>query len=72
MKYRNSAEVIPAELLEEIQDKSTTEYPQNSILDEMKGWIKDNFEVDNWKSADKNEFMNTLEKLTSLYDSLRV
>lgn len=41
MKYRNSAEVIPAELLEEIQDKSTTEYPQNSILDEIKGnrWI---------------------------------
>ena len=54
------------------QCEEVAEFPQNSILDEMKGWIKDNFEADNWKSADKNEFMNTLEKLTSLYDSLPV
>lgn len=44
----------------------------NSLLKEMKGWIKDVFVKNNWNYIDENKFDDTVKNLENLYDKLPV
>lgn len=44
----------------------------NSLLDEMKGWIKNNFEANDWKFIRKEEYEDTVSQLAMVYDDLPV
>lgn len=44
----------------------------NSLLQEMKGWIKDVFSKNGWKDIDEDKFICTVEKLEHLYEKLPV
>ena len=42
----------------------------NSLLDEMKGWIRDNLAENRWQILDEEEYARTAASLESVYDSL--
>ena len=44
----------------------------NSILDEMNGWVKSNFEANDWKFISKEEYEQTVSQLAMVYDHLPV
>ena len=44
----------------------------NSLLDEMNGWVKDNFEVNGWRYISKEEYKKIVSQLTIIYDNLPV
>lgn len=44
----------------------------NSLLEEMNGWVKNNFEDRTWKYISREEYEETVEKLAALYDKLPV
>ena len=44
----------------------------NSLLDEMNGWVKSNFEASGWKFISKNEYENIVSQLAMVYDNLPV
>lgn len=43
---------------------------ENSLLDEMQGWIFDNFEKDRWENIDRIQFETTLSNLKKYYVKL--
>ena len=43
---------------------------RNSLLDEMQGWIYDNFEKDEWQNIDKIQYETTLSNLKKYYHKL--
>lgn len=47
-------------------------FDNNSLLEEMKGWIQKSFIKDNWNLVDKNKFEETLNQLDKLYCKLPV
>lgn len=44
----------------------------NSLLDEMNGWVKNNFEANEWKYISKEDYEKTVSQLAMVYDSLPV
>lgn len=44
----------------------------NSLLEEMNGWVKRNLEDINWKYVSKEEYEKTVSKLAVIYDDLPV
>lgn len=44
----------------------------NSLLKEMKGWIKSDFLKNNWKYVDESRFGNLVDRLEKLYDKLPI
>ena len=48
------------------------EFWNNSLLKEMKSWIKDVFAKNNWKYIEEDNFNETVEILEKLYDKLPV
>lgn len=44
----------------------------NSLLDEMNGWVKSNFKANDWKFISKEEYENTVSQLAKVYDNLPV
>lgn len=48
------------------------EFWNNSLLNEMKGWIRDVFAKNSWKYIGEDKFNDTVEKLENLYDKLPV
>lgn len=44
----------------------------NSLLDEMNGWVKNNFEANDWKFISKEEYEKTVSQLAVIYDNLPV
>ena len=44
----------------------------NSLLDEMNGWVKSNFEANDWKFISKEEYEKTVSQLAMVYDNLPV
>lgn len=44
----------------------------NSLLDEMNGWVKSNFEANGWKFIRKAEYENVVSQLAMVYDNLPV
>lgn len=43
---------------------------KSSLLDEMQGWIYDNFEKDKWENIDKTQYEATLSNLKKYYHDL--
>lgn len=52
--------------------EAADEFWNNSLLSEIKGWIKDTLEGSGWKLIDKNRFNMTVEHLEKVYDKLPV
>lgn len=46
------------------------EFWENSLLDEINGWVKKNFEERNWNYITREEFEQTTANLRDLYDML--
>ena len=46
------------------------EFWNNSLLKEMKGWIRDVFAKNKWKYIEESKFENTIYNLEKLYDKL--
>ena len=44
----------------------------NSLLDEMNGWVKRVFEINAWKDVRKEEYEKTVSQLAGVYDNLPV
>ena len=44
----------------------------NSLLDEMNGWVRNNLEVNDWKYVTKEEYEETVSQLEMVYESLPV
>ena len=44
----------------------------NSLLDEMNGWVKENFENSDWKYVSKGEYEKVVTQLSMVYDKLPV
>lgn len=44
----------------------------NSLLDEMNGWVKSNFKANDWKFISKEEYEKTVSQLAKVYDNLPV
>ena len=44
----------------------------NSLLDEMNGWVKRNLEANDWKYISKEEYEKTVSQLVMVYDNLPV
>lgn len=44
----------------------------NSLLDEMNGWVKSNFEANDWRIISKEEYEKTVSQLATVYDNLPV
>ena len=44
----------------------------NSLLDEMKGWVKNSFEKECWNYISKEEYEEIVSKLENIYDKLPV
>ena len=42
----------------------------NSLLGEMRGWVKDNLEKSDWKYVGQDEFENVVSNLAEVYDKL--
>ena len=45
---------------------------KNSLLDEMNGWVKRNFEDNSWNYINKEEYEKTVSRLADIYDDLPV
>ena len=52
--------------------EETDVFWSNSLLDEMNGWVKDDFETNGWKHISKEEYEKTVSQLATVYDSLPV
>ena len=52
--------------------EATGEFWNNSLLAEMKGWIKDTLKNGGWKLVDENRFNVTVKRLEDVYDKLNV
>ena len=50
--------------------ESREEFWNNSLLKEMKGWIRDVFAKNKWKYIEESKFENTIYNLEKLYDKL--
>lgn len=48
------------------------DFRENSLLQEMKGWIRDTLEADGWTQVPKSIFEDTLKNLEAVYDTLPV
>lgn len=46
------------------------EFWNNSLLDEMNGWVKNNFKNTNWKYLGRDEYEKVTAQLADIYDSL--
>lgn len=46
------------------------EFWDNSLLTEMKGWVRDNLAADQWRILSEDEYTKTAKFLESIYDSL--
>lgn len=46
------------------------EFWDNSLLEEMKGWVKEELENNGWEITDKAEYLKTVELLENVYDYL--
>lgn len=44
----------------------------NSLLEEMNGWVKQNFEESNWEQISKSEYEEVVASLAAVYDQLPV
>lgn len=44
----------------------------NSLLDEMNGWVKSSFEANEWKHISKDEYDKIVSRLAVIYDNLPV
>lgn len=44
----------------------------NSLLDEMNGWVKNNFEKHQWKYIKKDAYEDTVSKLENIYQELPI
>ena len=44
----------------------------NSLLDEMNGWVKQNFEDSGWEQISREEYEKVIEQLAAVYDNLPV
>lgn len=47
-------------------------FRSNSLLEEMNGWVKNNFENNNWKYISKENYEIVVSKLASIYGELTV
>ena len=52
--------------------ENTELFWNNSLLDEMNGWVKSGFEANNWKYINKEEYEKTVSQLAMVYDDLPV
>lgn len=52
--------------------ESEGEFWNNSLLDEMNGWVKEQFEECDWKYISQEEFQKVVSELESLYGNLPV
>ncbi len=50
--------------------ETKVEFRDNSLLAEMKGWIRENLAKDGWNTVSRAEYANALERLEQGYDSL--
>lgn len=48
------------------------EFLNNSLLDEMNGWVKENFENNSWDYISKEEYEEIVSQLAKVYDKLPV
>lgn len=48
------------------------EFWDNSLLDEMNGWVRENFEKDNWKYIHQSEYEKIISHLAEVYHELPV
>ena len=53
-----------------VQCEKEVEFWDNSLLEEMKGWIRDNLANNNWKILDEEEYLKAVESLENIYDYL--
>lgn len=53
-----------------IKCQKEVEFWDNSLLEEMKGWIKENLANNEWKILNEQEYSRALEFLESVYDCL--
>lgn len=54
--------------LEKCEDE--LEFWENSLLEELEGWIKEKFESDEWKLLDRTKYQETVDKLQGVYNEL--
>lgn len=52
------------------QCEKQIEFWDNSLMDEMHGWIKEKFVQNRWDMVCENDFVNTCNQLEKLYDEL--
>lgn len=52
--------------------ENTDSFWNNSLLDEMNGWVKKNFEDSGWEQISREEYEKVIEQLAAVYDSLPV
>lgn len=50
--------------------EDVVEFWDNSLLEEMKGWVRDILIKDEWQTVDEVEYSKTVEMLDSVYDQL--
>ena len=53
-----------------IKCEREVEFWDNSLLDEMKGWIQENLTNNEWKILNEEDYLKTVESLESVYDHL--
>ena len=53
-----------------IKCEKELEFGDNSLLNEMKGWIRENLATDGWTLIDEKEYSKTAAMLESVYDLL--
>lgn len=53
-----------------IKCEKEVEFWDNSLLEEMKGWIRDNLAANEWKILSEEAYSKTVELLESVYDYL--
>ncbi len=52
--------------------ENADDFWNNSLLEEMNGWVKSNLESDNWKYVKKEEYEELISQLANIYDRLPV
>lgn len=53
-----------------VKCENEIEFWDNSLLEEMKGWVRDHLKNDGWKILCEEEYLMTVESLESVYDYL--
>ena len=53
-----------------IKCQKEVEFWDNSLLEEMKGWVRENLANNEWKLLNEQEYASTVERLESVYDCL--